>query len=518
MPIDKAPSNLGELFSDEDFQKSSPETQRWAAQQVDKTFASSDQATQDKLLDGFNKKQQTMDRNVPKVQENIGRSLFNQARDAATHYVANSLETLTAPAVPLARMAQGESPGAAFSQPFRPVTETTPGAGAVEAARNIVPQSPWQVGALAAGGLAGKVLPAAGALTRVLAAGAGGGGAEALTGGNPVGGAAAGMGAQTAGEVIPGLTGFLRRHVGRAGQNVADLEAGNVARAAAGASPTFEGALKPQSTLSSMLGGAAPGQAQRLGQFAVHEAPGAAHTEFQNALGQLDSALSVRGIRINTPELQQAYQYAVRDLRRKPGMGGVLADLAPAHGGWDADQAAQILTKVREGIVGRNPGDTTLGKRQAQTAVENIMDSIEQSLPKDLQGILKGARGNYARNMGLQEILEGGMKESPHGYRPDMKQIQQAASDPEAARRMPNEIGALRQALSRGASSAPGYADMGSRGVPLIPASPTGLKFGLLRQLLTGGHAYAGAKPFTPGVPVRRAVGYAAGQAGNPRE
>lgn len=424
---------------------------------------------------------------TPKAQEQ--QTIYQRIVAPLTEYVGQGIEAATAPLVPLARMGQGESAKAAFSP--RGMAESVGHGGVAGQTRTnvgaaVVPQSPWQAGAMAA-----QAIPGVGALSaplRVGASAAGAGGLQALLGEKGavegggisdvakegVVGALKGGVTQAAGEVFGKAVGAGRRHQPGAGTLKANSDAGRVNRAAGEISPEFRGDRT----------------AQEAGAF--YQGTQGAQKAAEGQFGRKIQAIPDR--QLSTPLLRDAYDKIVSQFKNEPMLADEIAKLAPnaQSGTWTADQVARIVSLTGKRLSG---GDGTLGHMKNK-AMDALVAEVERMGGKGLGA----ARDGYARSMGLKDVLSKMFDPGKGGFRMDSNKLQELlSSSPDLIDQIgPSGLEKLFLAATRGASKGPGLADQPAKGASSLymPRSLTNIALKGMEKLLGRSHK-VGEKPMT---------------------
>lgn len=526
--------NLNDALNHPDFwaPDTTDDDRKFALSQADKTFASKPPSEQDSILANFAKtrqksqareqqdRQQREQNYAPKVQQQ--QTWFQSAVAPLTEAVGRGVEMATNPLVTAARYAQGEPlaaqttevPGTGMSYTREGALAGGPvGAGGVagqtrtRVASNIVPQSPWQAGAIGAQFIPG--VGQAGTLARVGAAAGGAGllqgllGEKGLAEGGSLGeaGKEAGIGmvkggaTQAAGETLGKFMGVGARHTPGLGTAVNNAEARKVAKGAAELSPELAGAGRTSADIGTFykMGGA-------------EEAIG---NQFKNKLGALERELTdIQGHPyIDTNELRVAYKAIAKGA--DPVAKAEVDKLAPTPFGFTPEQVAEIVSLTRERMT-KGEGTSLLFRHNS---VKNLVSSIEASLPPSAQGIFSAGRAAVAKGSAIQELLASAFKPSNKGYQIDMPKLQTAISEsPELANRLTQQgFGDLVQAVTRGATRKPGFADQPAGNWNFVPVSSTGVKATLLKHLLQR-YRYVGQKPLTVPPGAKAGMGVAATQ------
>jgi hypothetical protein len=142
--------------------------------------------------------------------------------------------------------------------------------------------------------------------------------------------------------------------------------------------------------------------------------------------------------------------------------------------------------------------------------MDDLVAAIEKSLPPTAQGMFSGARGDYARAKGLQELLAPAYT-AGKGYAFDIRKLQQALSeDPSLLNRLgKNELEKLFEAATRGASKGPGWADKARGNVSIPYPSQQGAMVAALRNMMTKGR-HVGELPGTLPQGAKAGLGIAA--------
>lgn len=499
--------NLNDVVKDPDFwgDQTSDADRKWTLSQVDKKFAGYGEAEQDRFIKNLNdnrqRNQQMQDKQheeraaqvLPKIQESQQKkTMWEQAVAPLTQAVGRGVEVATEPLVGLSRMMNGEGASAAFGpETFSASHPPT----ANQVASNVVPQSPWQAGAmgaqfipgLGAAGSAARLGPAA---TRVGAAALGGGALQGLLGSegllegntNAVGealtGAAKGGATQAAGEGIGKLLGGATRIPGTG--RAARIERGdsrNIQKAIGDIAPELAGQGKSVAKAGEFF----------TGTQGAKQAAGGAYEQGINKLEQ-ELVRTTGSPYINTPELVDAFKRLAALAKNEPGLSGQIQQLAPnGTAGFLPSQVAKIVSLTGERL---KAGQTGMGHLK-DAAMDDLVQSVENSVPAGAKGILTATRAGYAKSAGLRELLKSAYTPGRKGYQFDMRKVQQALStNPDLANRLsPSELQQLMSAATRGASNKPGLMDLGAGNIANVPGSPS--KFSLaaaaLRNLLRSG-------------------------------
>jgi hypothetical protein len=235
----------------------------------------------------------------------------------------------------------------------------------------------------------------------------------------------------------------------------------------------------------------------------------AAEGTFGNRLSALEARLvDTQGHPyIQTPELQVAYRQLMKAGLKDPLLAAQAKELAPTTQGFLPQQAAKIISLTGERL---GASQTGLGHLKDQ-AVDDLVTSVENSLPQTAKGMLPEARGGYARAMALKDLLQGHFKSTDYGYKLDLPGLQRAISeDPSIINRLGGQqsFEALLEVLTRGASKKPGFADMPAGNWNFVPVSETGVKATLLKHLLQR-YRYVGKKPLTVPAGAKAGLGIA---------
>jgi hypothetical protein len=514
--------SLDDVLKDPDFwgDKTTDDDRKWALSQVDKKFATYSPTEQDRFIKNRavarqqDQQQQAKEHEdrasqvLPKIQESQQKkTMWEQAVAPLTQAVGRGVEIATAPLVPLARLAQGEG-AQSFSPEYRTASHP-PTAGQVGA--SVVPQTPWQAGAMAAQAVPG--IRALGTGARVASSAIGGGGLQALLGSQGLleggsqneaaleglTGAAKGAGTQLAGEAAGKLLGAATRipGTGRA-RRMAQADVSNVQRAVGDIAPEFGGAGRTT---------------QQLGAFytGTQGAKKAAGAEFEAGINALErQLLATQGHPyINVPELHVAFNRLAKIAKSEPGLDAQIQALAPAQNGFLPEQVAKIISLTGERL---KAGQTGMGHLK-DAAMDDLVKAVESSLPSKAQNILTGVRAQYAKGVGLKELMEQAFTPGRKGYDFDMRKLQTALSEnPDLANRIPaKDLEALLKAATRGKSGQPGFADLGAGNIASVPGSPStfSLAAAALRNMLRSGK-HIGELPGTISPRLKQLLGVSA--------
>lgn len=524
-------ANLNDALKDPDFwgPETTDDDRKWVLGKVDKNFRGYTPAQQDVFLKNLAKSRQDEQAReqqdqqqramavAPKVQEQ--QTWFQRAVAPVTDVAGRAVEMATQPLVTAARYAQGEPlaaqttqvPGTGKSITREGALAGGPiGAGGVagqtrqQVASNLVPQSPWQAGAVASQFIPG--VGQAGSLARIGAAAGGAGllqgllGAKGLVeGGTPTQalqegavGAAKGGATQMVGEGVGKLLGAGARHTPGLGKAVNNYEARQVQKGAAELAPELSGAGKTAADIGEFYkqGGA---------QKATSDAFRAKLSELENSL------INAQGHPyIDTPELRVAFRQIVKS--SDPVAANQVKEMAPTAFGFTPDQVSKIVAMTRQRM---STGEGT-ALHMKDAAVDDLVASIEKSLPASLQGRYSAARGSVAKSSALQELMSAAFQPGPKGYKLDMPKLQEAVSnDPDLIKRLTKEgFGDLVQVITRGKTRQAGFADQPAGNWNFVPVSSTGVKATLLKHLLQR-YRYVGEKPLTAPPGVKAGLGVA---------
>lgn len=438
-------------------------------------------------------------------------TMWQKAVAPVTAAVGRGVEELTKPLVPLARMIGGESPSAALEGYAEGGFQGAGGKAKEsrnQAAGAIVPQTPWQAGAIGAQFVPG--VGAAGAMGRVAGSMVGAGALQGLLGEKGVveGGSASDVAREAAGGLLKGgatqaagevagkaLGGAYRMPFTGRKARIANADSAAVQKAVGEVAPEFAGAGKNAAEAGAFFKG-------------THGATEAASGAFKGKLSALEAELNqVQGHPyINTPELVQAYRQVLKSVGKDPVLGPQMSALAPSPQGFLPEQAAKIVS-----LTGQRLGANTTGLGHLKDqAMDDLVAAIERSLPQSAQGMLSAARGGYARAMGLQELLAPTYT-AGKGYAFDIRKLQQALSeDPSLLNRLgKSELEKLFAAATRGASKGPGWADKPQGNISIPYPSQQGAMVAALRNLMTSGR-HIGELPGTLSQGLKQLLGMGA--------
>ncbi len=514
-------ADIKTITSDPDFwaPDTTDEQRSFVLSKNDKNFAAADKATQAKLLKSLgdqNRQGQQIAQKETQTAEQ-GQSWWNQnIAQPLNNIVGRGLETATTPLVAGVRMAQGVPMGQAVQQAIG-----TEGAGGVakqtreQAAAPIVPQEPWQA-ALMAAGPAGKALGGVapvlqagtkmGSLARIgLGAGLGAAGEAAMgqTGAEGetalqralAGGTKAGL-ASGAVEAVSGLSGLLGRHGPGAERRIAAEDQGKTAEAIGQTVPEFAGANR---------------KGPEYGKFFQEGgAKSAAEAAFSKKVEPLDDMVAQWGNQsgkwIKSPELDKAVKMLQGVYKNKPGFADIMQDIQPdPHMGYLPTQAAKILARTREALVGA--GNERMSGHMAQEAVDNILQDVIRNMPADAAQKFLQAREGFAAASSVRDLMEKGFQRGNKGYMFDIRGPQTGIDNPDITRRLPDAGKAIREAVMRGKSAAPGSVDVMPKNSGYVPfPSLHGIEAAAVKYG-THGRKFVGTKPLTATAGQRGALG-----------
>lgn len=520
-------ANLNDVLKDPDFwgPETTDDDRKFALSQVDKKFKDYAPAQQDIFLKNQARlKQEEDQRETQRKQAGLQvaqegeakqapQSLFNKyIAQPLNNVVGQGMEALASPFVPIARMAQGESPSAAFTG-----NEATLGAGGVakssreSAASAVVPQEPWQAALYAAGPVAGRLGAAAPALSGVLGrvgTAAALGGLGELAGGDMEQSALSRTlkGAGKAGavaaipEAVAGVSGKLARMNITGGRGrVAEEDARQLARGIGELAPEynvptprpgmpFQG-KKSGEKLAQFFEG---GQAQKISQQA-----------WQREAAQMDADLLSRQTPtwIKDPELEAAYK-VIAKAYNKPGL-QVAQRVAPdPHMGFKPSQAAEVLALYRDALGVRSPN---IKGHITQEGIDNLAAKVAAQLPPDIAQKFIALRANFAKQSAVRELMDKAFAGSSKGGQLKMEEVQKAIEDPELASRLGAGGKKLRDIVMRTKNAPFKSVDQPVNPGQYMPyPSAPGLGIFGARQVVHGGK-YVG-KPFTAPVGERGAL------------
>lgn len=515
----KTPSDA---LGDPDFQQSKPETQRDILRKLDKAGWGT---KPDQEIDAFIKKVQPSWQRDAQQAATVAQeqqvqppssdkmTTFSKIVKPITSAVGQGMEALTQPLVPLARMLNGEGIVDAYS----PESHMSIGHGGraaqtrETAAAGVVPQTPWQAGAMASQMIPG--VGAMGAAGRVAGAAAGAGALQGLLGEKGLAegggiedaqkeallGGAKGAGTQVVGNILGKLAGGAYRapFTGR-GERIANADAQNVLKTAESISPAFKGAGKNTSEAGTFI----------KGTPSVENAAGA---NMDKTLTALESGLlaSTGKPYVSSALLTDAYKDILKSqMAKKLVHQDTMAGLRPnANGEFLPSQARDILKILREQMA-LNPD--AAGHRN-QEVLNRIVQQIEGGIPAAYKGLFTKSQGDYAKAMGLQEMLAQAFAPSGTGFKFSMKDLQTAlASAPKLAEQLgPDNLAKLLRTASRGLSDKPGFVDKAAGNVSVPYPTVTGATVAALRNMLTRGK-YIGQLPGTVPNAARAGLGVAA--------
>lgn len=518
--------NLNDVLKDPDFwgDQTTDEDRKTVLSHVDKKFSSMGTDEKDRFLANLaatRQRQQKMDAEahearaqevMPKIQnQEAKKTAFEQFVAPATNAVGAGIEAATSPLVGLARMIKGEGAGAAFGP--ETFTASHPET-ANQVASGIVPQSPWQAGAMAAQfipgiGAASRAARLAPAVGRVAASGIGAAGLQGLLGTegllegntNPVGeavsGGLKGAATQAAGEQVGKLLGGANRAI--RGRNTV-ISKGDVARVqgtVGGIVPEFAAAGKGPQQVGTFYTG---------GQGAEQAAGGA----FKKGMDALEQKLVQETGQpyIDTPGLRNTYTQLARAVKNEPLLVPQIAKLSPGPGGFLPSQAAEIVALARQHM---NINPTAMGKVK-QTGMDELVQEIEQALPRGAKGMFSSVRDAFAKAKGIQELMSPAFRPGKKGYQFDIARLQKDLSEnPDLANRFaPGELEKLISAATRGASTKPGFMDIPAGKNTSVPyPSKQGVMVASLRNLLSTGR-HIGELPGTLPKGAKAGLGVAA--------
>lgn len=509
-------ANLNDVIKDPLFWDpgATDDDRKWTLSQVDNKFAGYGKAEQDRTLANMTKtykeeqgrKQQqqvaVQQEVVPQMQmQQQKKTMWEQAVAPLTNAVGMGMEAATTPAVGLQRMMNGEGAGAAMGRD----TWNSVGHGGdaatsrQQAGAGVVPQSPWQAGAMGAQfipglnavGAATKLGPA---LTRVGASAIGAGGLQGLLGskglleggtnaeaaGEAAWGAVKGGGTQLAGEAVGKLAGGANR-VARGRSNViASGDANRVQKAVGEIAPEFKGAGKGAAELGSYYKG-------------TMGAKNSIDKEFKQGIDRLEQAL-VREqghpyIRSNL--LMDTYKKLVKANKGEPLMEPALSRIRPQSGGFLPGDVAEIIGMARQNLK-INP--TAMGHAK-QEGMDALIAEVEGAIPAGARGMLTATRGGMAKASALHEMIRPAFKSGQKkGYDFDINKLQEALNDnPELINRLSkSQLEQMFMAATRNASKGPGLADKAassaSASMPYHPTFLAGLFAGARNMARRGKH------------------------------
>lgn len=500
-----------DLLADPRFYDVAPEKQKYLMGQYDEKFKNSPQAVQDEFLKSQTKRYQDGLKQAGKVQQESAQagqehqSWFNQnIAQPLNNIVGRGMEALASPAVPIARLAQGEG-----MRSFVGNEETLGAGGAAKrtrekAASGVVPQEPWQAALMAApvvGKAIGAAAPAIGADLQAMNAGgraarvglsgllAGAGeaamGDQSQTVGQRAGaGALKGMLGQAVPETVAGLSGMASRVPLFGGtQRVAEEQARKAGQTVGEIAPEMAGKRN----------------SAQLGQFFQEGgAKAATQNAFESKMTELDNLVkSGAEPYIKSQELQDVYRKLAKFYKNKPGFSDQLIDLAPGTQGFMPSQAAKLLGRYREML---QVGNDKMSGHMAQEAIDAILADAAQGSSSNIAKAMLDARQSFARGSALQDVMEKAFPENAvgaKGYRLDQRALQRASRDPEVLRRLtPEEAAKLKDLAVRG-SKVPGAVDRYPGESQYLPyPSKPGVMIYALRKLVHG-NKYVGEKPLT---------------------
>lgn len=493
-------ANLNDVLQDPDFwgPETTDDDRKWTLGKVDKKFGAYGPAEQDRFLKNLAKTRSEQQQKEAKEHEAKAQVVLPKVENQQTMYelvvapitaaVGLGLEQVGNVGVPLARMLQGE--GLAESLNPRGIVETMGAGGKAAEARKqaagaVVPQTPWQAGAMGV-----QLIPGMGSVGTMGRIGASAGAAGALQGllgktglveggtpgqaaGEAVSGALKGGATQAAGEVVGKALGGVQRIPGTGrSKRISEADYSRVQKTVGEIAPEYAGAGRK----------AAEGGVFYKG---THGAKEAAEQAFGGKLAQLEAELvKTQGHPyVNAPELVDAYKKLAALAKREPGLGKQIADLAPnGNLGFLPQQAAKIISLTGERLGG---GQTGLGHLK-NAAMDDLVAAVEAALPAG-QGILTAARSGFARSRGLEELMAPAFK-AKKGYGFDIRKLQEALSEnPDLINRLGEpELKKLLAAATRGASTKPGFADVTlGQNVSIPYPSWQGAAVAALRNLLT---------------------------------
>ena len=492
-----------EAFADPDFRQSKPETQRWALKTMDpKGWGTKNDQEIDAFLTRMkpnwereNKQNQVTTQQMAQlppqgpppeeVKKAEKKTMWQSAVAPVTELVGRGMEELTKPLVPLSRMLKGESnPLEGYAAGDFQGAGGKAASTRQTAAAGVVPQSPWQAGAMGAQFIPG--VGAAGAVPRIAASAVGAGGLQALFGEKGVveggnlqdvaqegaQGVLKGAATQTAGEGLRKLVSAGNRVAPGATRRAGEADTREVMGAVRQISPELQPGKGMQGAGAYFTGS----------KGAKMDASAAFKQRLQTLEGELNAQQGHPFI--NTPELVQAYRQILKSVGKDPVLGPQMSALAPSPQGFLPEQAAKIVSLTGQRL-GAN--QTGLGHMKDE-AMDQLVASIERSLPPTAQGMLSGARGDYAKASGLQELLAPAFKPGK-GYQIDMRELQKTLStDPDFLNRLgKSQLEALFQAVTRGASKGPGFADIPAGNFNVPYPSTQGAMVAALRNLVNRG-------------------------------
>lgn len=435
-------------------------------------------------------------------------TMWEKAVAPITNAVGMGMEYMTEPLVAGARLAQGEG--------MQALTTPIPrGAGGVagqsrrQMAGAVVPQTPWQAGAMGVQFVPG--MSAAGPMARVAGSMVAGGGLQGLLGGKGLleggsleeagkeaaGGVLKSGAAQASGEGVGKLLGGATRipGTGRKGR-IAQEDYKNVQKTVGEIAPELSRAGKTAAQDGTFYKGTKGAEEASLGAYTA---------KMHHLEGELNRATNSPYIK--SPDLGAAFGHLQKRLGKNSVYVDQLQALKPNQGGFLPEQAKEILSLLRDTMKLDN---TATGKFN-QDALNNLVQKIEATLPASARGLFTAAREESGQSIALQELL-GPAFSTGKGYAFDIRKLQEALSNnPDLINRIKlPELQKLFAVATRGASKGPGWADkMPGTNVSVPYPSWQGGAVATLRNLLQSGK-HVGELPGTLSQSLKRLLGVAA--------